>query len=108
MSEEPILCDRCLCELRAGRGQYYEVRIEAVADPTVTIDEDELNGHGDVSSAEKFSVSGSCWRSDIVMHFPTKRPPRPRVVGEEDCSASLSVKIRHDPHDLASWVSAIH
>ena len=55
MSEEPIFCDRCLCELRAGRGQFYEVRIEAVADPTVTIDAEELDGDGSVSSAEKFS-----------------------------------------------------
>ena len=31
---EPLFCDRCLCVLRAGRGELYEVRIEAVADPS--------------------------------------------------------------------------
>lgn len=30
----PIFCDRCLKQLVAGRGEFFEVRIEAVADPT--------------------------------------------------------------------------
>ena len=34
MANEPLFCDRCLCELRRGCGEFYEVRIEAVADPT--------------------------------------------------------------------------
>ena len=53
---EPIFCDRCLCELRAGRGQFYEIKIEAVADPSVTIDPEELDAmENGVSSAEKFA-----------------------------------------------------
>jgi hypothetical protein len=30
----PVLCDRCLRSLQPGRGEFYIVRIEAVADPT--------------------------------------------------------------------------
>jgi hypothetical protein len=33
-SEAPDLCSRCLKILAAGRGQFYVVSIEAVADPT--------------------------------------------------------------------------
>jgi hypothetical protein len=29
-----LFCDRCLKQLHPGRGDYFEVRIEAVADPT--------------------------------------------------------------------------
>jgi hypothetical protein len=31
---EPLLCSRCLKDLHAGRGEFYVVSIEAVADPT--------------------------------------------------------------------------
>ncbi len=37
MSEVPLsylFCDRCLKQLVPGRGEFFEVRIEAVADPT--------------------------------------------------------------------------
>jgi hypothetical protein len=30
----PLFCDRCQLELSPGRGDFYVVRIEAVADPT--------------------------------------------------------------------------
>jgi len=30
----PLSCDRCLNELRPGEGNFYVVRIEAVADPS--------------------------------------------------------------------------
>jgi hypothetical protein len=30
----PLFCDRCQRELRPGRGEFYVVSIEAVADPT--------------------------------------------------------------------------
>lgn len=29
-----LFCDRCLKQLVPGRGEFFEVRIEAVADPT--------------------------------------------------------------------------
>lgn len=29
-----LFCDRCLKQLAPGRGEFFEVRIEAVADPT--------------------------------------------------------------------------
>jgi hypothetical protein len=29
----PLLCDRCGCDLTPGSGNFYQVRIEAVADP---------------------------------------------------------------------------
>jgi len=32
--EMPLCCDRCLCTLKPGKGNFYEVRIEALADPT--------------------------------------------------------------------------
>lgn len=32
--ESPILCARCLRLLRPGRGEFYVVQIEAVADPS--------------------------------------------------------------------------
>ncbi len=32
--QPPLFCDRCSTILTPGRGSYYVVRIEAVADPT--------------------------------------------------------------------------
>lgn len=34
LDDEPLLCHRCADELRPGEGNFYVVRIEAVADPT--------------------------------------------------------------------------
>ena len=34
MNELPLFCDRCAAELEPGRGQFYVVKIEALADPT--------------------------------------------------------------------------
>jgi hypothetical protein len=33
-SDDPLLCTRCLKLLEPGRGEFYVVSIEAVADPT--------------------------------------------------------------------------
>lgn len=39
----PLLCHRCGCDLTPGRGNFYVVRIEALADPTPpNFDEEEL------------------------------------------------------------------
>jgi hypothetical protein len=39
--ETPLFCARCAVELRPGRGDFYRVTIEAVADPAAPeIDED--------------------------------------------------------------------
>jgi hypothetical protein len=32
--DSPLFCDRCSRELHPGRGDFYVVRIEALADPT--------------------------------------------------------------------------
>ena len=32
-TEPPLFCDRCSVELHLGRGDFYVVKIEAVADP---------------------------------------------------------------------------
>lgn len=32
--EPPLFCDRCSVELQLGRGDFYVVKIEAIADPT--------------------------------------------------------------------------
>jgi hypothetical protein len=32
--EVPLFCDRCSAELTPGKGNFYVVRIEALADPT--------------------------------------------------------------------------
>lgn len=32
--DAPLLCSRCLKTLTAGRGEFYVVNIEALADPT--------------------------------------------------------------------------
>jgi hypothetical protein len=32
--DEPLLCTRCLKMLALGRGEFYVVQIDAVADPT--------------------------------------------------------------------------
>lgn len=34
MTSDTLLCTRCLKTLEAGRGEFYVVSIEAVADPT--------------------------------------------------------------------------
>ncbi len=42
---DAILCHRCGCSLRAGRGELYVVRIEAVADPSPPeLDEEDFAG----------------------------------------------------------------
>ena len=33
-ADTPLFCDRCTTRLHPGRGDFFEVRIEAVADPT--------------------------------------------------------------------------
>ena len=38
----PLFCDRCLKQLVPGRGDFFEVRIEAVADPTPPDFDEEL------------------------------------------------------------------
>lgn len=37
----PLFCDRCSKQLTPGRGDFYVVRIEAVADPTPPVIEPE-------------------------------------------------------------------
>jgi hypothetical protein len=37
MTSDPLLCSRCLAILRPGRGEFYVVAIEALADPTPPI-----------------------------------------------------------------------
>ena len=32
--DAPLFCSRCLAELRPGTGDFFEVSIQAVADPT--------------------------------------------------------------------------
>jgi len=33
-TESPLFCDRCTVELHPGRGDFFVVKIEAIADPT--------------------------------------------------------------------------
>lgn len=43
MNESPLFCDRCAAELEPGRGQFYLIKIEAIADPTPpTITKEDL------------------------------------------------------------------
>jgi hypothetical protein len=43
MSQTPLFCDRCAKELTPGEGDFYVVRIAAVADPTPpNFSEDDL------------------------------------------------------------------
>lgn len=45
MTDAPLLCHRCAAELTPGKGDFYVVRIEAVADPfPPVIEADELGG----------------------------------------------------------------
>ena len=42
--ELPFFCDRCAAELEPGRGQFYLIKIEALADPTPpNITEEDLS-----------------------------------------------------------------
>jgi hypothetical protein len=44
-SDWPLFCARCSCELRPGSGDFFLVRIEAVADPTPpNVREEDLRG----------------------------------------------------------------
>lgn len=37
---DPLFCDRCRCTLHSGEGNFYVVKIEAMADPSPpTVDE---------------------------------------------------------------------
>lgn len=41
--EDPLFCDRCVCQLYQGQGSFYVVSIDAVADPTgPTFSDDDL------------------------------------------------------------------
>ena len=41
--DSPLFCDRCVRELTPGKGDFYVIQIEAVADPTPpTFDEHDL------------------------------------------------------------------
>jgi hypothetical protein len=41
--DTPIFCDRCSTELVPGKGNFYVVHIEAIADPSPpNVDEDDL------------------------------------------------------------------
>lgn len=42
MKDSPLLCHRCGAELSPGRAEFYVVKIDAFADPTVTITEEDL------------------------------------------------------------------
>jgi len=43
LDESPLFCHRCAVELEPGRGDFYLIRIEAVADPTPpTITKEDL------------------------------------------------------------------
>ncbi|HOW73950.1 MAG TPA: hypothetical protein PKY77_25380 [Phycisphaerae bacterium] len=42
MNDSPLFCRRCGAELPPGRAEFYVVKIEAFADPTVTITEEDL------------------------------------------------------------------
>jgi hypothetical protein len=43
--DAPLFCDRCSAELVPGKGNFYVVNIEAVADPfPPDIDENDLHG----------------------------------------------------------------
>ncbi len=44
----PLFCDRCSVRLRPGRGNFYVVKVEAVADPTPPVF-DERPSSRDVS-----------------------------------------------------------
>lgn len=42
--ESPLFCDRCTVELTPGKGDFFVIRIEAVADPSPPIlDDEDLN-----------------------------------------------------------------
>jgi len=44
----PLFCHRCGCELKAGLGNFYVVRLEAFADPTpARITEDDIGQNVD-------------------------------------------------------------
>jgi hypothetical protein len=43
MDESPLFCHRCAVELTPGRGDFFVIKIEAVADPTPpTITKEDL------------------------------------------------------------------
>jgi hypothetical protein len=37
MTPEPLFCDCCTRTLTSGKGEFYMIRIEAVADPTLSV-----------------------------------------------------------------------
>jgi hypothetical protein len=44
LDDAPLFFDRCSTELVPGKGDFYVVKIEAVADPSPPVfDEDDLN-----------------------------------------------------------------
>lgn len=48
---EPLFCDRCTRTLTSGRGEYYVIRIEAIADPTFSgEDQDAAETSGQLSA----------------------------------------------------------
>jgi hypothetical protein len=41
----PLFCARCSQELHLGKGESYRINIEAVADPTLDIGKEDLEGN---------------------------------------------------------------
>ena len=85
--DSPLFCDRCVRQLTPGKGDFYVVNIEAYADPTPPVFDEEHVGHDlrleinqlvaklhDVSERESLDqvyrrvtiyLCGSCYRSWI-------------------------------------------
>lgn len=47
--DSPVFCDRCLRELTPGVGDFYVIRIDAVADPSPPVLEPSDLGRGDLA-----------------------------------------------------------
>jgi hypothetical protein len=42
--DSPLFCDRCSSELVPGKGNFYVVQIEAIADPSAPVIDEEDRG----------------------------------------------------------------
>jgi hypothetical protein len=76
--EAPLFCDRCVRELTPGQGDFYVVKIEAIADPTPPVFQDrdlERDLRGEINKlvaeledlSERESMDQVCRRVTIFL-----------------------------------------
>ena len=99
--ETPLFCDRCTVDLHPGRGDFFVVKIEAVADPTPPeFSEEDLNRDHkgeiqrllaqieEMSEREATALKALAASKRAGPVTPTPTPPKPPKAPKSSSGAS--------------------